>query len=102
MKKKTDVTMKKTDVMMKENRCDEEEGKSPHEEAITIWEFMKAREIAINQTVYICLLSACSSVGALESGHRLHAVMVKSGIKLNVIMKNEEDINLSLENLGIK
>ena len=54
---------------------------------MTVWEFMKARGIEPHQPAYVCLLSACSNVGALESGRRLHAAMVKSGIKLNVTMR---------------
>ena len=40
--------------------------------------------ISLNDVSWMMMISACLSVGALESGHHLHAAMVKSSIKLNV------------------
>ena len=57
--------------------------------AIEIVKFMNQHNIELDDTTYICLLTACSNVGSIEIGKQLHQRMIiEKRIKPSITLNN--------------
>lgn len=56
------------------------------EEALTLFRQMQLTDVKTDQITMTIVLSACSSVDALEHGKQLHDIVIKSGLESNVFV----------------
>ncbi|CAA6667800.1 unnamed protein product [Spirodela intermedia] len=55
-------------------------------EALELFRRMQREEVRPNEVTLVCVLSACSQLGALELGRWVHSYVGKYGIQLNVFL----------------
>ncbi|MCL7038927.1 hypothetical protein MKW94_005981 [Papaver nudicaule] len=56
------------------------------EEAVRLFDLMQTHSVKPNEITVVNVLSACSGLGALELGKRLHIYLGRNGLDLNVIV----------------
>ncbi|KAI3951907.1 hypothetical protein MKW92_031010 [Papaver armeniacum] len=56
------------------------------EEAIRLFDLMQTHSVKPNEITMVNVLSACSGLGALELGKKVHIYLARNGLDLNVIV----------------
>jgi len=58
------------------------------QDALDVFHFMNQQGIRPDAITFICLLTCCANVGALEQGKQIHSQIINSGIKPDVVLGN--------------
>lgn len=56
--------------------------------AYDLFQQMQQEGIQLNEFTYVCLLKACSNIGAAEYGERVHSYVIGSGFESNLFVGN--------------
>ncbi|KAI5065700.1 hypothetical protein GOP47_0020395 [Adiantum capillus-veneris] len=57
-------------------------------EALSLFHHLAQTEIAINSVLYVLAVKACTRLGAIEEGQKIHVAVVESGLESDLVLGN--------------